>query len=83
VTVLCLSCDLDTTQFPTLCTANDGHISGEAMVTAWNLDIAELYVDYLLLAAICIISRYAAYIALDIMSPYRNGQENGLVKPKK
>ena len=83
MTVLCLSCDLDTTQFPTLCTANGGHIAGEAMVTAWNLDIAELYVDYLLLAAVCIIGRYAAYVALAIMSPYRNGQQNAAVKSRK
>jgi len=64
-------CNTTTTLFPTSCTSNNTQIDGERLLEAWHLDFVELYIDYLVIVGIIIISRCAAYVALRLMPPYR------------
>jgi len=69
--VFCVRCNASTTLFPTACTANSTQIAGELLLAAWHLDFTYLYVDYLVIVGIIIVSRCAAYSALRLMPPYQ------------
>jgi len=64
-------CNTANTLFPTVCTANNSQIDGERLLKAWHLDFVELYVDYLVIVGIIVVSRCAAYIAMRLKPPYR------------
>ena len=70
VNVLCYRCNASTTMFPTSCTPNNTQIAGELLLEAWHLDY-NLYIDYLVIVGIIIVSRCATYIALRLKSPYQ------------
>jgi len=69
--VVFFRCNPNTTQFPTVCTANNTQIPGELVLQEWHLDFAPFYVNYLVMAGIVVITRCAAYIALRFMKHHR------------